>query len=57
MVATSSASSSAAGTATVTVKDRILSFALEPAAVSLNTDGTAQFTATVTTTCGTFAAQ
>jgi chitinase len=57
VVASSSASSSAAGTATVTIQDHILSVAVKPAAVSLNTGGTAQITATVTTTCGTFAAQ
>ncbi len=56
-IATSSASSSATGTATVTVQDHILSVALNPSAVNLDTGGTTQFTSTVTTTCGTFAAQ
>lgn len=56
-IATSNASSSATGTATVTVQDHILSVALNPSAANLNPSGTAQFAATVTTTCGTFAAQ
>jgi len=57
VIATSSASSLATGTATVTVQDHILSVAVDPTAVNSNPDGTAQFTATVTTTCGTLAAQ
>jgi fibronectin type 3 domain-containing protein len=56
-IATSSVSSSATATATVTVKDHILSVALNPSAVTLEPGGTTQFTSTVTTTCGTFAAQ
>jgi hypothetical protein len=56
LVATSHASSSSTGTATVTVKDHVLSVAVSPQTVTLGAGGTQQFTATVTTTCGTFAA-
>ncbi|HVP49654.1 MAG TPA: hypothetical protein VMT56_00380 [Candidatus Bathyarchaeia archaeon] len=45
-----------AATATVTVVDHILSVAVSPTTANLNTGGLQQFTATVTTTCGTFAA-
>ncbi|HVO20936.1 MAG TPA: hypothetical protein VMU15_16860 [Anaeromyxobacter sp.] len=56
VVATSHASASATARATVTVQDHILSIAISPATASLSTGGTQQFTATVTTSCGTFLA-
>jgi hypothetical protein len=54
LVATSKASSAASATATVVVQDHILSIAVTPASASVAASGTQQFTATVTTTCGTF---
>ena len=56
VVTTAHASSTATATATVAVQDHILSVAVTPASASVYTGGTAQFTATVTTTCGSFAA-
>jgi len=56
VVATSNASSSSSARATVTVTERIVSVAVNPTTSSLATGGTQQFTATVTTSCGTFVA-
>jgi hypothetical protein len=56
LVATAHASSAATAIATITVQDHVLSVAVTPASASVAAGGTAQFTATVTTTCGTFAA-
>jgi hypothetical protein len=56
VVATSVADGTATAVATVTVSDHILSVAVSPATATIAPGGTAQFTATVTTTCGTFAA-
>lgn len=53
--ATSVADPTKSATATVTVAERVLSVSLTPAGVSIPPGGTAQFTATVTTTCGAFA--
>jgi hypothetical protein len=39
----------------MTVSDKILSIAVSPATINVAPGGTAQFTATVTTTCGSFA--
>lgn len=55
--AVSQASSAASAQATVTVKDHILSVAVTPTPVSLTAGGNQKFAATVTTTCGTYAAQ
>ncbi|HET6413628.1 MAG TPA: hypothetical protein VFG53_16325 [Anaeromyxobacter sp.] len=57
VVATSQASASSTAQATVTVQDHILSVTINPVTTTLTTGGTQQFTATVTTTCGNFAAQ
>jgi hypothetical protein len=57
VVATSHASSSVTASATVTVQDHVLSIAVSPASTTVNTGAGQQFTATVTTTCGTFAAK
>ncbi|HET6413888.1 MAG TPA: hypothetical protein VFG53_17655 [Anaeromyxobacter sp.] len=54
VVATSSAGGSA--TATMTVQDHVLSVAVSPTSASVSTSGQQQFTATVTTSCGTFPA-
>jgi len=56
VVATSRADPSKSAVATVVVSDRILSVAVTPSSTSAQAGGTAQFSATVTTTCGTFAA-
>lgn len=56
VVATAHASTSAKVTATVTVNEHVLSVAIDPPTVSLSPLATQQFTALVTTTCGTFAA-
>jgi chitinase len=56
VVAASSASPSATGTATLTVRDHVLSVSVTPALATVAPGGTQRFTATVTTTCGTFAA-
>jgi hypothetical protein len=55
VVATSRASTSSTATATVTVTDRIVSVAVSPGGLDLAPGATGQFTATVTTTCGSFA--
>jgi hypothetical protein len=55
VVATSAADPTKTAVATVTVTDKILSVAVAPTTVSLQPGASAQFTATVTTTCGTFA--
>lgn len=55
VVATSVADPTKSAVATVTVTERVLGVQLTPATVSLTTGGTTQFTATVTTTCGSFA--
>jgi len=57
VIASSSASPSAKATATVTVQDHVLSLTVNPSAPSASLGATVQFTAMVTTTCGTFAAQ
>jgi hypothetical protein len=54
VVATGSAGGSA--TAVVTVTERIVSVAVSPPSADLQSGGTQQLAATVTTTCGTFAA-
>jgi hypothetical protein len=56
VVATSVADGTASATDAVTVSDHILSVAVNPTTASITTGGTAQFTATVTTSCGSFAA-
>jgi hypothetical protein len=53
-VLATNAASGASQVATVTVTDKILSVSVSPTTSSVQTGGTAQFTATVTTTCGTF---
>jgi hypothetical protein len=55
VVATSQASPMSSTAVAVTVSDRILGVEVTPSRVSLAPGGTAQFTATVTTTCGSFA--
>jgi len=52
VVATSRALATASATRAVTVTERVLSVAVSPPTVSVLPNGTAQFTATVTTTCG-----
>lgn len=52
-VATSQADPSRAASATIVVTEKVLSVAISPAALTLQPGGTGQFTATVTTTCGT----
>jgi len=55
VVATSQVDSTKSGVATVTVgAEKVLSVAVNPQQASAQTGGTVQFTATVTTTCGTF---
>jgi hypothetical protein len=54
VVGTSRADPSRTAVATVTVTDRILSVAVAPQQVTLAPGGTAQLTATVTTTCGSY---
>jgi len=54
VVATSRADPTRTAIATVTANDEVLSVAVSPATVSVTTGGTAQLTATVTTTCGTY---
>ena len=55
VVATSAASTAATATAAVTVSERVLSVTVSPATLSLAPGATGQFTATVTTSCGTTA--
>jgi chitinase len=57
VVATSNAAPTTRSTVPVVVQDRILSVAVVPASASLTASGTVRLAATVTTTCGTFAAQ
>jgi hypothetical protein len=57
VVATAHASSAVKTQATVTVQDHILSIAVNPSTTSILPDGTQQFRATITTSCGTFTAQ
>jgi hypothetical protein len=52
VVAPSQADPASSATAAVTVTERILSVAVSPQTISVPQGGTAQFTATVTTTCG-----
>jgi hypothetical protein len=54
VVATSMADPTKSATALVTVNEHVLSVAVSPAAITIPAGGTAQLTATVTTTCGTF---
>ncbi len=53
VVATSQADTTKIATVAVTVSDRILSVAVSPQTIQVTPGGTQQFTATVTTTCGT----
>lgn len=55
VVATSQADPARSATAVATVTDRILSVQIAPSQATVQPGGSAQFTATVTTTCGTFA--
>jgi hypothetical protein len=58
VVATSLADGSARGSATITVGPaRVLSVAVAPGQASVSSGGSLAFAASVTTTCGTFAAQ
>jgi hypothetical protein len=52
VVATSAAAPSASATATITVTTQVLSVSVSPSTVTLPPGGTAQLTATVTTSCG-----
>ncbi|OFX21444.1 MAG: hypothetical protein A2V77_04780 [Anaeromyxobacter sp. RBG_16_69_14] len=54
VVATSQADTTKTTTATVTVTERIVSVAVNPQTVTASQGGTAQLSATVTTTCGAF---
>ncbi len=56
VVATSHASPSSSATVPVAVTDKILSVAVSPSTISLQAGASAQFTATITTTCGTVTA-
>jgi hypothetical protein len=56
VVATSQAAPTSSATVAVTVTERILGVAVSPGTTTLAPGATAQFTATVTTTCGTVAA-
>lgn len=55
VVATSQANATSSTVAAVTVSDRILGVAVSPSALDLQPGASGQFTATVTTTCGSFA--
>lgn len=55
VVATSVADGTSAAVAALTVEERVLSVSISPATITVAAGGTAQFTATVTTTCGSFA--
>ena len=57
VVATSQADTTKSAVAAVVVTDKIVSVAVSPSTTSVPTGGTAQFTATVTTTCGSFASK
>jgi uncharacterized protein YjdB len=54
VVATSQADPTKSSTAAIAASDRILAVAVSPQQVSVAPGGSAQFTATVTTTCGAF---
>lgn len=54
VVATSNADATSSASVEVTVKDHVLSVVVTPEQVSVPSGGTAQLTATVTTTCGSF---
>ena len=54
VVATSQADPTQSAVATVAVTDKIVSVAIAPSSTSVAAGGTVQFTASVTTTCGTF---
>jgi hypothetical protein len=54
VVATSQADSSKSQTAAVTVTEKIVSVEVNPGSTTVTAGGTVQFTATVTTTCGSF---
>ena len=56
VIATSNADGTKSATATLTVSTKVLSVAVSPATVTVPEGGSAQFTATVTTTCGQFTA-
>lgn len=56
VVATSQADPTKSSVATVVVSDQILGVAVSPAQAAVPTGGSQLFTATVTTTCGTFTA-
>ena len=56
VVATSSADSTKSATTTLTVSTQVLSVAVSPQNLSIPSGGSAQFTATVTTTCGQYTA-
>lgn len=56
VVAASRASPAATASATVTVRDHVLSITVDPSGVSVSPGGAQQFTASVTTSCGTFIA-
>ncbi|MFL5581151.1 MAG: hypothetical protein ACJ8AO_12315 [Gemmatimonadaceae bacterium] len=55
LVATSAAAPASMATVPVTVTESVLSVAVTPQTLTLAPGGTGQFTATVTTTCGSFA--
>ncbi len=57
VVATSQADPTKTAVAAVTVTDKIVSVAISPASTTVQAGSSAQFTATVTTSCGTFASQ
>lgn len=54
---TAAASVGGSATATITVNNHVLSVAVSPTTATVTTGGQQQFTATVTTSCGTFPAQ
>jgi hypothetical protein len=56
VVATSVAAPTSSATVPVVVTERVLSVAVSPPTVTVQPNGTAQFTATVTTTCGAYSA-
>ena len=56
LVATSAAAPASTASVAVTVTERVLAVAVSPPTVTISASGTAQFTASVTTTCGTVTA-
>lgn len=56
VAATAHASTSVVARATVTVQDKIVAIVVNPGSVSLSPSGAQQFTATVTTSCGSYLA-